>query len=147
MKKKLLIITCIVAFLVIIDVAINIFAFLELREMTSLPQDPAGYDITVGNYSSGEKINLDDVSTKEKIVNGIRQIKYAGLYTGRSFGTPDDQAFYIIISFSSRDPNAVSHDVFEIAKSQTLSRAKGGVFDYSIKNYDDLYETVKDVFD
>jgi len=143
MKKKtrFIIIAAVIAVVVIFIAAINISVYLDFKNVISTQFEPNECDIDVKNYTSGQNIDIEDVSIKEEILKSISEIKYDGLSGGVNGVSTDDYAYSIIISSKH------SYVILTVAENPDKSCIIGNKFNIAIKNYDSLYKTVESLFD
>lgn len=143
MKKA---ICCIAVFLLVIGVYAAAVHFQALKSFQNTMTSIANADsleVSLKDYSSGRNVDVVDAATIEKIKNDISEIQFDGIYDGIDLTTPEDQAYSVIVF--SKTPHAF--EFFHISAFPEKSRIIGGDFSISIKNYEDLYETVKAIFE
>lgn len=121
-------------------VIVHTLAWNELHNIKNQIDNQSGIQVVLKDYQSSNSVKVVNPITIKDICEGISELQYNGLFGGNELITNDNQAYSLIVY--SKD----LHVTFIISDSYKQSRVIGNNFSISVKNYENLYESLKSVF-
>lgn len=144
MKRKTLAVRIIfiaIVLMVTTVAAINIQAMQQVCRITEIMDWSGKVEVSLKNYETGEKVQVTEASDLEEICDSLAALKYGGLYLGKSWVQPGDQAYSLIVSTGE------FQEVLTLYAPHDQSYIVWKPLNITLKNTDALYETIWSFFE